>query len=189
MTAPFSTSPTVIVTGVASLQNIGRATATQLVSHSWNISVLDLDPAACTDLATKLHDRFSIAAHGIRADIVDSAAVRPAIDKLEVSLPPFIALVNIAGVSSPARRLTSKSTPSNGATCLASTSTASTMSHQKQGWMHCQPLVGLGTVEWQHFQQDPVFSSKGQRHQSHALPCEGAGRVWHHDERHLARPD
>ncbi|MCU1527091.1 MAG: short-chain dehydrogenase [Frondihabitans sp.] len=101
MTAQFPTSPTVIVTGAASVRGIGRATATRLASHGWNVGVLDLDASACADLAAELHDRFGIAAHGVGADVVDLNAVRSAIDELESSLPPLVALANIAGVSSP----------------------------------------------------------------------------------------
>ncbi|AMM21418.1 short-chain dehydrogenase [Frondihabitans sp. PAMC 28766] len=101
MTTSFPTSPTVVVTGAASLRGIGRATATRLAEHGWNVGLLDLDGGACADLAAELHDRFGVEAHGVGADVVDRGAVQAAVDELEAKLPPLTALANIAGVSSP----------------------------------------------------------------------------------------
>jgi NAD(P)-dependent dehydrogenase (short-subunit alcohol dehydrogenase family) len=101
MTTSFPSSPTVVVTGAASLRGIGRATAARLAEHGWNVGLLDLDAGACTDLAAELAERFGVSAHGVGADVVDPAAVHAGIDELEASLPPLTALANIAGVSSP----------------------------------------------------------------------------------------
>ncbi|BDZ50246.1 hypothetical protein GCM10025867_24870 [Frondihabitans sucicola] len=101
MTASFPTTPTVVVTGAASPRGIGRATATRLAGHGWNVGLLDLDGGACSALAADLHERFGIAAYGVGADVVDRDAVRSAVDELEAALPPLVALANIAGVSSP----------------------------------------------------------------------------------------
>jgi NAD(P)-dependent dehydrogenase (short-subunit alcohol dehydrogenase family) len=101
MSQQFPSSPTVIVTGAASLRGIGRATATRLAEHGWNVGLLDLDAAPLVDLAQELRDRFGVQAHGVGADVVDRQAVRGAIDELEAQLPPLVALANIAGVSSP----------------------------------------------------------------------------------------
>ena len=97
----FPTDRTVIVTGAASPRGIGRATAHHLASLGWNVGVLDLDDSACRALAAELTERYGVKAAGSGADVSSQSAVRAAMDELESGLPPLIALVNIAGVSSP----------------------------------------------------------------------------------------
>lgn len=82
---------TAIITGAASTRGIGRATAHTLAAAGWNIAVLDLDEGSAKEAADEVAERTGVQAFGIRCDVTD-----------EVSAPPVGALVNNAGITSPA---------------------------------------------------------------------------------------
>ena len=100
MTA-FPDQRTVIVTGAVSPRGIGRATVDYLAALGWNIGIIDLDDAACQEVAAQVSSQFGVQAAGAGADISDEASVRAAVDRLESQLPQLVALANVAGVSSP----------------------------------------------------------------------------------------
>jgi NAD(P)-dependent dehydrogenase (short-subunit alcohol dehydrogenase family) len=97
----FPAERTAIITGAVSPRGIGRATANYLAERGWSIGVVDLDDAESRALAQDLTQRYGVKAAGCGADVSDEASVRAAIDELEAALPPLVALVNVAGVSSP----------------------------------------------------------------------------------------
>jgi NAD(P)-dependent dehydrogenase (short-subunit alcohol dehydrogenase family) len=97
----FPADRTAIVTGAASPRGIGRATVRYLAAQGWHIGVVDLDEAACGELAAELTADFGITAAGAGCDVSDEASVRSAIDQLEAALPQIVGLANVAGVSSP----------------------------------------------------------------------------------------
>jgi 2-hydroxycyclohexanecarboxyl-CoA dehydrogenase len=101
MTTPFPAEKTVIVTGAASLRGIGRAVATRMAKAGWSVGVIDLDDAACKQLASELTRDYGVTAAGVGLNVADHAAVVRGIDELEAQLPQIVALANIAGVSSP----------------------------------------------------------------------------------------
>lgn len=92
---------TAVITGATSTRGIGRATADVLAAQGWSIGVLDLDQAACDELARELTVRHGVAAFGAAADVSDEQQARSAIDAMEAALPPILGLLNSAGVSSP----------------------------------------------------------------------------------------
>ncbi|WP_150309102.1 SDR family NAD(P)-dependent oxidoreductase [Planctomonas psychrotolerans] len=100
MTA-FPSERTAILTGAASPRGIGRAAAFYLAERGWHIGILDIDADASAATAAELTEAHGVRAHGVRADVSDEASVRAAIDELEAELPQIVALVNLAGVSSP----------------------------------------------------------------------------------------
>ncbi|MEV6129047.1 SDR family NAD(P)-dependent oxidoreductase [Streptomyces violaceusniger] len=99
--ADFPRERTAIVTGAASPRGIGRATAARLAAEGWSVAVLDLDVAACHDVAARIADEHGVACLGIGVDIRDRDAVRAAVDRVNGELPQLVGLVNNAGVSSP----------------------------------------------------------------------------------------
>ncbi|WPB88334.1 SDR family NAD(P)-dependent oxidoreductase [Streptomyces malaysiensis] len=99
--ADFPRERTAIVTGAASPRGIGRATAARLAAEGWSVAVLDLEEAACRDVAARIADEYGVACLGIGADIRDRDAVRAAVDRVNGELPQLVGLVNNAGVSSP----------------------------------------------------------------------------------------
>ncbi|MFD8334819.1 SDR family NAD(P)-dependent oxidoreductase [Streptomyces solisilvae] len=99
--ADFPRERTAIVTGAASPRGIGRATAARLAAEGWSVAVLDLEEAACRDVAARIADEHGVACLGIGADIRDRDAVRAAVDRVNGELPQLVGLVNNAGVSSP----------------------------------------------------------------------------------------
>jgi len=101
MTSAFPESPTVVLTGAASPRGIGRVAAHYLAARGWNVGVIDLDTAASEAVASEIADEYDVAAAGVAADVADEAQVRAAFDALESALPQVVALVNLAGVSSP----------------------------------------------------------------------------------------
>ena len=100
MTA-FPESRTVILTGAASPRGIGRASAHYLAEHGWNGGIIDLDAEAAKKVAEEIALEHGVQSAGAGADVSNEAQVRSAIDELEASLPQIVALVNLAGVSSP----------------------------------------------------------------------------------------
>lgn len=98
----FPVERTAIVTGAGSRRGIGRATALRLAEEGWALALLDIDAGAVEALASTLSEQFDRPALGIGVDVGDSAAVDAAMAQIASSeLPQVVALVNIAGVSSP----------------------------------------------------------------------------------------
>lgn len=101
MATAFPESKTVILTGAASPRGIGRASAHYLAEHGWHVGIIDLDADAAKAVAAEIVEQHGVQAAGAGADVADEAQVRAAIDDLEAALPQVVALVNLAGVSSP----------------------------------------------------------------------------------------
>jgi NAD(P)-dependent dehydrogenase (short-subunit alcohol dehydrogenase family) len=101
MTTSFPDQKTVVLTGAASPRGIGRASAHYLAERGWNIGIIDLDDAAAKAVATEIAEQHGVQAAGAGANVADEAQVRRAFDELEAALPQLVALVNLAGVSSP----------------------------------------------------------------------------------------
>ncbi|WP_285723950.1 SDR family NAD(P)-dependent oxidoreductase [Psychromicrobium xiongbiense] len=97
----FPASRTVILTGAASPRGIGRASAHYLAEHGWNIGIIDLDGAAAQAVAAEIAAEHGVQAAGAGANVANEAQVRDAFDELEAQLPQLVAVVNLAGVSSP----------------------------------------------------------------------------------------
>jgi 2-hydroxycyclohexanecarboxyl-CoA dehydrogenase len=92
---------TVVITGAVSPRGIGRYTASYLAERGWNIGILDLNHDACVAVATEIAKVYGVKAVGFGANVVDPESVDVAISSMEAALPQIVALVNIAGVSSP----------------------------------------------------------------------------------------
>ncbi|MBG6237217.1 NAD(P)-dependent dehydrogenase (short-subunit alcohol dehydrogenase family) [Mycetocola sp. CAN_C7] len=101
MTSPFPESRTAILTGAASPRGIGRASAHYLAERGWNIGIIDLDADAAASVAAEIASEHGVLAAGAGANVADDGQVRAAFDTLEAALPQVVALVNLAGVSSP----------------------------------------------------------------------------------------
>lgn len=101
MATAFPAERTAILTGAASPRGIGRATAHHLAEHGWHVGIIDVDGDAAAATAHEITDRHGVHALGVGADISDRDQAVAAIDTLEEALPPLVALVNFAGVSSP----------------------------------------------------------------------------------------
>lgn len=101
MATAFPESRTVVLTGAASPRGIGRATAHFLAERGWHVGIIDLDDAAARAVAAEIAEQHGVQAAGAGANVADEAAVRRAFDELEAALPQVVALVNLAGVSSP----------------------------------------------------------------------------------------
>jgi NAD(P)-dependent dehydrogenase (short-subunit alcohol dehydrogenase family) len=101
MATAFPESRTVVLTGAASPRGIGRASAHYLAELGWNIGIIDLDADAAAAVAAEIAEQHGVVAAGAGANVADEAQVRAAFDQLEAALPQVVALVNLAGVSSP----------------------------------------------------------------------------------------
>jgi 2-hydroxycyclohexanecarboxyl-CoA dehydrogenase len=97
----FPPARTAVVTGAGSRRGIGRATADRLARDGWSVAILDIDGAGAAGTAAEVAGKWGVAVKGITADIADERSVDTAISEVETSLPPVLALVNVAGVSSP----------------------------------------------------------------------------------------
>jgi NAD(P)-dependent dehydrogenase (short-subunit alcohol dehydrogenase family) len=101
MTTAFPESRTAILTGAASPRGIGRASAHYLAERGWNIGIIDIEADAAAAVAAEIAQQHGVQAAGAGANVADEAQVRAAFDQLEAALPQVVALVNLAGVSSP----------------------------------------------------------------------------------------
>jgi 2-hydroxycyclohexanecarboxyl-CoA dehydrogenase len=98
---PFPEQRTAVLTGAGSPRGIGRATADRLASQGWCIAILDIDGDAARQAAEEIGSRHGVQALGVRADVSDQASVDAAVSEIESSMPPIVALANLAGISSP----------------------------------------------------------------------------------------
>lgn len=101
VTVEFPAARTAIVTGAASHRGIGRAAAARLAGEGWNVGLVDRDADPIRQLAEELASEYGVKTHGVVADVADESEVRSAVDEIESALPQIVALVNVAGVSSP----------------------------------------------------------------------------------------
>jgi NAD(P)-dependent dehydrogenase (short-subunit alcohol dehydrogenase family) len=101
MTTAFPESRTAILTGAASPRGIGRASAHYLAERGWDIGIIDLDADASKAVAAEIAQQHGVEAAGAGANVAVEEQVRAAFDELEAALPQVVALVNLAGVSSP----------------------------------------------------------------------------------------
>ncbi|MBG6226251.1 NAD(P)-dependent dehydrogenase (short-subunit alcohol dehydrogenase family) [Arthrobacter sp. CAN_A2] len=97
----FPAERTAVLTGAASARGIGRATADRLARDGWSIAILDIDGVAAKEAADDIAQRHGVQTVGIAADVSDEASVDAALTTAEASVPPIVALVNLAGISSP----------------------------------------------------------------------------------------
>ncbi|MBG6180501.1 SDR family NAD(P)-dependent oxidoreductase [Arthrobacter sp. CAN_A1] len=97
----FPIERTAVLTGAASARGIGRATADRLARDGWSIAILDIDGVAAKEAADDIAQRHGVQTVGVAADVSDEASVDAAISTVEASVPPIVAVVNLAGISSP----------------------------------------------------------------------------------------
>lgn len=86
---------TAIVTGAA--RGIGAAVARRLAADGFQVGVLDLDAAQCTDTVDDILARGGRAL-AIGADVADEASVEAAVTRCADELGPPVVLVNNAGI-------------------------------------------------------------------------------------------
>jgi NAD(P)-dependent dehydrogenase (short-subunit alcohol dehydrogenase family) len=100
----FPESRTAVITGAGSKRGIGRSLARRLGVHGWSLGLLDRDEAALQELASVLRaSGVSVVAGGV--DVTDELQIDRAATELEQSLPPVVAVVNVAGISDPTKFL------------------------------------------------------------------------------------
>ncbi|MHA7190691.1 SDR family NAD(P)-dependent oxidoreductase [Arthrobacter sp. MDT2-16] len=97
----FPIERTAVLTGAASARGIGRATADRLARDGWSVAILDIDGSAAEEAAADIAQRHGVQTVGVAADVSDEASVDAALTTVEASVPPIVALVNLAGISSP----------------------------------------------------------------------------------------
>ncbi len=84
-----------VVTGAA--RGIGAATAERLARDGFAVAVLDLDEAACEEVAGRIRDAGGSAV-GVGVDVTDAAAVADGVSRVAGELGPPVVLVNNAGI-------------------------------------------------------------------------------------------
>lgn len=99
--APFSAPRTAVVTGGGSRRGIGRATADRLARDGWSVAILDIDGDGAQRAAAEIAAARGGTTLGLRADVTEESSIDAAMARVEADLPPVLALVNVAGVSSP----------------------------------------------------------------------------------------
>lgn len=96
----FPAERTAVLTGVGSVNGIGRHTAHRLAEAGWNLGLIARREDEATALAAELTAAHGIAARGAGVDVTDSTAIAEAAAVFESDLPQIVALANFAGVSS-----------------------------------------------------------------------------------------
>src|SRR5690349_19634056 len=100
-TTAFPAERTVVLTGAASARGIGRAAADRMASEGWSIAILDINAEDAKAAAAEIGSNRAVKAIGVGADVSDEASVDRAIAEIEETMPPIVALANLAGISSP----------------------------------------------------------------------------------------
>ncbi|EWS81595.1 short-chain dehydrogenase [Brachybacterium phenoliresistens] len=98
----FPEKRTAVVTGAGAPRGIGRHVARKLAAGGWDLAVLDIDGDAVEAFAAELAAESGRTVVGIGVDIADPASVEAAFARIDETLPPVIAEVNLAGIASPA---------------------------------------------------------------------------------------
>lgn len=96
----FPEQRTAVLTGVGSVNGIGRHTAHRLAEGGWNLGLVARRAEEARSLADELSSTHGISALGAGVDVTDSRAVGEAASAFEEGLPQIVALANFAGVSS-----------------------------------------------------------------------------------------
>lgn len=91
----MSTQRVAIVTGAA--RGIGAATAERLARDGFAVAVLDLDEAACEQVAARIRDAGGRGV-GVGVDVTDAAQVEAGVARVADELGPPVVLVNNAGI-------------------------------------------------------------------------------------------
>lgn len=97
----FPSERTAIVTGAGGPRGIGHHVARKLASTGWNLALVDIEGPAVEEFAAELASASGRQVIGLGLDITDRAAVDAAFERIDATLPPLAALVNLAGVPSP----------------------------------------------------------------------------------------
>lgn len=96
----FPTQRTAVLTGVGSVNGIGRHTAHRLAQSGWNLGLIARRADQAHDLAEEIAEKYGVAALGVGVDVTRSAEIAEAAATFEAGLPQIVALANFAGVSS-----------------------------------------------------------------------------------------
>lgn len=101
----FPKNRTAIVTGAGTERGIGRKVVVKLLNEGWSVVAADLNEPAveefAKDLKSRLGPQFGQEILGVGVDVSDSASIGAAFEKIDSSMPPVVALVNLAGIPSP----------------------------------------------------------------------------------------
>ncbi|MGL4744346.1 MAG: 3-oxoacyl-ACP reductase FabG [Dermatophilaceae bacterium] len=89
------TTRVAVVTGAA--RGIGAATAERLARDGMPVGVLDLDEAACEEVAARIREAGGRAV-GVGVDVGDAGRVETAVARVAAELGPPVVLVNNAGI-------------------------------------------------------------------------------------------
>jgi len=84
-----------VVTGAA--RGIGAATALRLARDGFAVAVLDLDEAACEEVAARIREAGGRAL-GVGVDVTDAGQVESGVTRVAAELGPPVVLVNNAGI-------------------------------------------------------------------------------------------
>jgi NAD(P)-dependent dehydrogenase (short-subunit alcohol dehydrogenase family) len=100
----FPENRTAVITGADSKRGIGSSLARRLAAHGWSLALLGLNEGALRDLADELR-ASGAAVVATRTDVTDEVQIDSSAAEVERTLPPVVALVNVAGISDPTKFL------------------------------------------------------------------------------------
>lgn len=93
---------TAVVTGAATPNGIGFATARRFAQEGWAVALLDLDEQGVVKAAETIKSEFDAPVMGFACDVTDRDRVFAVAQEIADSdLPPVGALANVAGIPSP----------------------------------------------------------------------------------------
>lgn len=98
---PWPEQRTAVITGAAAPRGIGRALASRLAGQGWAVALLDVDAGAVEEAAAEIAAATGAPTLGVGTDVSDTASVEAALARVEQTLPPVVAVANLAGIASP----------------------------------------------------------------------------------------
>lgn len=90
---------TAVVTGAGGPAGIGRATARVLAQSGWYVALVDINADGLAALETELHDAGHAGVLAVPTDITAEDSVGDLFARIDVELPPVVALINLAGIA------------------------------------------------------------------------------------------
>ena len=90
---------TAVVTGAGAPAGIGRVTARVLAESGWHVALVDINADGLAAIEAELRDAGHKGVLAVPTNIASQESVTELFERIDVELPPVVALVNLAGIA------------------------------------------------------------------------------------------
>lgn len=100
-TTPIPTDKTAVITGAGAPAGIGRCVAQTLAEQGWSVALVDINDEGLAAVESELRGTGHNNVLAVAIDISSPESVDAAFARIDETLPPVVALVNLAGIACP----------------------------------------------------------------------------------------